>query len=141
MAIERAAGERGSTTANGLMRLSWRFELRGGRVSQRYGIIAREEQSVRLNDLRSIELDQSLVQRLLGIGDIAFYSVGFANTDVSFVGICAPPSGVITSTTRWIGCWRRTSSTRGLTSRGRLPARRHTSEGLLLDRGMPPRLP
>jgi len=72
------------------MRLSWRFELRGGRVSQRYGIIARNEQSVRLNDLRSIELDQSLVQRLLSIGDIAFYSAGSANAEVAFFGIQAP---------------------------------------------------
>lgn len=71
-------------------RFSWRFSINENQVSRQYGIIARNQQSIRINDLRSIELDQSLFQRIFGVGDLSFYSAGSANAEVRFFGITEP---------------------------------------------------
>lgn len=73
-----------------LKRFSWKFTLDNTRVSRHYGLISRNQQSVRIRDLRSIELDQSILQRLLGIGDLAFYSAGSDSAEVRFSGIRDP---------------------------------------------------
>ncbi|MCP1728562.1 putative membrane protein YdbT with pleckstrin-like domain [Natronospira proteinivora] len=71
-------------------RYSWKFSIDGNRVSRHYGIISRNQQSVRIKDLRSVELDQSLFQRLFGIGNLSFYSAGSATAEVKFHGIKEP---------------------------------------------------
>lgn len=71
-------------------RLSWKFVVEEQRVTRHYGIIARNQQSVRIRDLRSVELNQGLFQRLFGIGDLSFYSAGSAEAEVSFHGVRAP---------------------------------------------------
>jgi uncharacterized membrane protein YdbT with pleckstrin-like domain len=71
-------------------RYCWKFIVNGNRVSRHYGLISRNQQSVRIKDLRSIELDQSLFQRLFGTGNLAFYSAGSAAAEVTFVGIKDP---------------------------------------------------
>lgn len=73
-----------------LKRFSWKFTLDNTRVSRHYGLISRNQQSVRIKDLRSIELDQGILQRLLGIGDLAFYSAGSDSAEVRFSGIRNP---------------------------------------------------
>jgi len=75
-----------------LKRYSWKFTIEGNRVSRHYGLISRNQQSVRIGDLRSIELDQSFFQRVFGVGDIAFYSAGSADAEVRFFGIADPLS-------------------------------------------------
>lgn len=71
-------------------RFSWKFTIDENRLSRHYGIISRNQQSVRLKDLRSVELDQSLFQRIFGIGDLAFFSAGSADAEVRFFGIKQP---------------------------------------------------
>lgn len=71
-------------------RFSWKFSINGNQISRQYGIVARNQQSVRINDLRSIELDQNLFQRIFGVGDLSFYSAGSATAEVRFVGITEP---------------------------------------------------
>ncbi len=71
-------------------RFSWKFTVDDNRVSRHYGIISRNQQSVRIKDLRSVELDQSLIQRILGIGDLGFYSAGSVDAEVKFFGIKSP---------------------------------------------------
>ncbi|MDQ2078050.1 PH domain-containing protein [Marinimicrobium sp. ABcell2] len=71
-------------------RFSWKFTVNDSRVSRHYGLVSRNQQSVRIRDLRSIELDQSLFQRLFGTGNLAFYSAGSAAAEVTFVGIKDP---------------------------------------------------
>ena len=71
-------------------RFSWKFSINESQVSRQHGIIARNQQSIRINDLRSIELDQGLFQRLFGVGDLSFYSAGSANAEVRFFGITEP---------------------------------------------------
>ena len=73
-----------------LKRFSWKFTIEENRVCRHSGLISRNQQSVRIKDLRSIELDQSLSQRILGIGDLVFYSAGSADAEVTFFGIISP---------------------------------------------------
>ena len=71
-------------------RYSWKFLIDGNRVSRHYGIISRNQQSVRIKDLRSVELDQTLFQRIFGVGNLSFYSAGSAAAEVKFHGIKGP---------------------------------------------------
>lgn len=71
-------------------RYLWKFSIDGNRLSRHYGIIARNQQSVRIKDLRSVELDQSLFQRIFGVGDLSFYSAGSDSAEVKFHGIKEP---------------------------------------------------
>lgn len=73
-----------------LKRHAWKFTVDDNRVARHYGLISRNQQSVRIKDLRSVELDQSALQRLFGIGDLAFYSAGSDRAEVRFVGIKRP---------------------------------------------------
>ena len=52
-------------------RFSWKFSIDEHQVSRQHGIIARNQQSVRISDLRSLELDQSVCQRIFGVGDLS----------------------------------------------------------------------
>jgi uncharacterized membrane protein YdbT with pleckstrin-like domain len=71
-------------------RFSWKFTIDDTRVSRHYGLVSRNQQSVRIRDLRSVELSQGIFQRLFGVGDLAFYSAGSDNAEVRFVGIRQP---------------------------------------------------
>ena len=71
-------------------RYSWKYSVTPDRLWRHEGLIARNQQSVRLQDLRSVELDQSLSQRLFRVGDLAFYSAGSAEAEVRFQGVHAP---------------------------------------------------
>lgn len=71
-------------------RYCWKFTVNSNRVSRQYGLISRNEQSVRIKDLRGIELDQGLFQRLFGTGNLSFYTAGSATAEVTFVGIKDP---------------------------------------------------
>ena len=73
-----------------MQRYSWRFTIDENRISRHQGIISRNQQSIRLADLRSVELNQSLGQRLLGLGDLSFYSSGSDDAEVRFFGIRNP---------------------------------------------------
>lgn len=71
-------------------RFSWRYTIEGDRVRRHWGIIARNQQGLRIADLRSVEFSQGPVQRMLGIGDLAFYSAGSGSAEVTFRGIIDP---------------------------------------------------
>jgi len=71
-------------------KFSWKFTLDSKRVSRHNGLISRNQQSVRIKDLRSVEMDQSIFQRMFGIGDLLFYSAGSDRAEVIFYGIKQP---------------------------------------------------
>lgn len=73
-------------------RYVWKYTIAGDRISVRRGIISRNQQSTRIQDLRSIELDQGILQRLLNIGDIKFYTAGTDRAEIVFHGIASPAS-------------------------------------------------
>lgn len=66
------------------------YTLRQDRLIARYGLIIRDERSVRLADIRSIHLRQGVFDRLLGIGDLVFSSAASSDADVIFRHIRHP---------------------------------------------------
>lgn len=73
-----------------LKRYSFKFTIQGNRITRQRGIISRNQQSVRIEDLRSIQLSQSVLQRIMNVGQISFYSAGSASAEVIFFGIKEP---------------------------------------------------
>ena len=69
---------------------SWRFTVAHGIIESRHGLIAREIRSIRVEDVRNINVKQSIVQRVLGIGDVEFSSAASTGTEVVFYGIGNP---------------------------------------------------
>jgi membrane protein YdbS with pleckstrin-like domain len=67
-----------------------RFSVSNGRIASSRGIIARNQHSVRIRDIRSIGLRQNLFQRIFNVGDLAFYSAGSDAAEVQFSGILGP---------------------------------------------------
>lgn len=71
---------------------AWRFTVERGNIESRHGYIAREIKSVRVDDVRSINVTQTFLQRLLGIGNIEFGSSGTAGIEVVFEDVADPMS-------------------------------------------------
>jgi uncharacterized membrane protein YdbT with pleckstrin-like domain len=69
---------------------SWRFTVDGTSIESRRGIIARDVSSIRVEDVRSINVKQSLFERLLFIGDIEFSSAASPEAEVVFKKISTP---------------------------------------------------
>lgn len=59
-------------------------------IEAREGIIARNTQSIRAADLRNINIKQSVIQRLVGIGTVEFSTAGGSGIEVRFAGIPKP---------------------------------------------------
>lgn len=73
-----------------LKRNSQRYELRNGRLICSSGLIARNESSVRLSDVRSVHLSQTMSERLMNTGDLSFASSAQSDSEVTFKGIDDP---------------------------------------------------
>lgn len=69
---------------------SWAYMINGETIESREGLIARKVSSIRVRDLRNINVKQSLWQRLLGVGDVEFSSAGGSGIEVSFCGVSDP---------------------------------------------------
>ena len=69
---------------------SWAYTIQGDHIESRHGIIAREMKTVRMRDLRNINIKQSILQRILGIGDMQFSSSGGSGIEVTFYGVSSP---------------------------------------------------
>lgn len=68
----------------------WTFTIRGGTIESCKGIIGRDVQSIRVQDLRNVNVRQSFFQRLFGVGDVEFSSAGGAGVEVTFYGVIDP---------------------------------------------------
>jgi uncharacterized membrane protein YdbT with pleckstrin-like domain len=71
-------------------RYSWRYTIDNATIESRQGVIARKVQSIRVQDLRNINVRQNVVQRLLGVGDVEFSSAGGSGIEVVFFGVRDP---------------------------------------------------
>jgi len=71
-------------------RYSWKYSVTPETIESRHGIIARNISSIRVKDLRNVNLKQSLFQRILRIGDLEFSSAGGSGIEVTFFGIPDP---------------------------------------------------
>ena len=68
----------------------WRFSIRDGTIESSRGFIGRDVHSIRVRDLRNVNVRQSLWQRILGVGDVEFSSAGGEGIEVTFRGVAAP---------------------------------------------------
>jgi uncharacterized membrane protein YdbT with pleckstrin-like domain len=71
-------------------RYCWRYTIDADTIESRQGIIARKVRSIRVRDLRNINVRQSLVQRVLVVGDVEFSSAGGGDIEVAFFGVSDP---------------------------------------------------
>jgi uncharacterized membrane protein YdbT with pleckstrin-like domain len=71
-------------------RYSWAYTINGETIESREGLIARKVKSIRVQDLRNINVNQSLWQRILGVGDVEFSSAGGSGIEVAFRGVDKP---------------------------------------------------
>ena len=71
-------------------RYAWRYSLNADNVESRQGLIARKIHSIRLRDLRNINVNQSFMQRILGVGDVEFSSSAGSEVEVVFFGVSRP---------------------------------------------------
>lgn len=71
-------------------RYLWRYSLNADNVESRQGFIARKVHSIRLRDLRNINVNQTFAQRILDIGDVEFSSSAGSEIEVVFFGVSRP---------------------------------------------------
>lgn len=69
---------------------AWTFTIHGDTIESCRGIIGRDVQSIRVQDLRNVNVRQTIWQRLLGVGDVEFSSAGGAGVEVTFYGVTDP---------------------------------------------------
>jgi len=63
------------------------FKLTSKRVSSRTGILSRSVKEVFINDVRSVNLHQNLLERIFRLGSINIGTAGTSGIEVSFFGI------------------------------------------------------
>lgn len=71
-------------------RFSWAYTIDSETIESREGLIARKVKSIRVQDLRNINVNQSLWQRIVGVGDVEFSSAGGSGIEVVFRGVNRP---------------------------------------------------
>lgn len=71
-------------------RLSWRYLIDHHCIESYQGVLARRVRSIRVGDLRNINVNQTVVQRLLGVGDLEFSSAAGGEIEVVFFGVADP---------------------------------------------------
>lgn len=71
-------------------RLSWRYLIDEHNIESYHGVLARRVHSIRVEDLRNINVNQTVVQRLLDVGDVEFSSAAGGDIEVVFFGVTDP---------------------------------------------------
>lgn len=71
-------------------RYSWKYTISQETIESHHGIIGRTIKSIRVKDLRNVNLKQSLSQRIFGVGDLEFSSAGGTGVEVTFLGVTRP---------------------------------------------------
>ena len=71
-------------------RYSWAYTIDNETIESREGIVARKVKSIRVRDLRNINVNQTLLQRIMGVGDVEFSSAGGSGIEVTFLGVDDP---------------------------------------------------
>ena len=71
-------------------RYSWAYTIDSETIESREGLIARKVKSIRVQDLRNINVNQTLFQRIMGVGDVEFSSAGGSGIEVVFRGVDKP---------------------------------------------------
>lgn len=88
-----------------LIRIANRYIITDYEVASEIGIIQRKKDKVRLIDIRTVDVNQSILDRILGIGTLGFSSAGTDGVDVEFKNILDPSKfeSLVTTLQRSIG--------------------------------------
>jgi uncharacterized membrane protein YdbT with pleckstrin-like domain len=71
-------------------RISLTYTITKDSICSINGLIARNENEIRIKDIREVGVSQSIGQRILGIGNVYFASAGTGGVEVTFEGIGNP---------------------------------------------------
>lgn len=71
-------------------RYRWLYTIDREHIESRRGLIGRQVRAVRIRDLRNINVRQSLMQRLLNVGEVEFSSAAGEEVEVVFFGVPDP---------------------------------------------------
>ena len=71
-------------------RMKYRFVITDSRVRRSVGILSRDDSSVNLRDIRNVQLQQGVIQRLLGYGDVSFSTAGTGDVEIRFAKVSRP---------------------------------------------------
>ena len=71
-------------------RYSRRYTIDSENIECVQGLIARTLQSIRVRDLRNVNVRQTILQRVLGYGDVEFSSAGGSGVEVVLFGVVHP---------------------------------------------------
>ncbi len=71
-------------------RYIWEFSVSDSNVQSRRGITTKKQKSLRLKSIRKIEVKQTAIQRMFGVGDIVFSAAGSSSERVIFCGVESP---------------------------------------------------
>lgn len=71
-------------------RYSWLYSIDAESIESSHGLVARRVQSIRIRDLRNINIRQTVMQRLLDVGDVEFSSAAGGDVEVIFYGAPDP---------------------------------------------------
>lgn len=73
-----------------LRRLSSHYVVTDERLHIRRGLVSRHVQETRLERVQNVNTDQSILQRVLQIGDVDFDTAGTDDYDFTFAGVAQP---------------------------------------------------
>jgi len=68
----------------------WEFRISDGNIQTQHGITSKKQQSIRLKNVRDINVKQTTIQRVFGVGDVEFSTVGSINNRIVFRGVGTP---------------------------------------------------
>lgn len=59
-------------------------------VQSRFGLVSRDTHTIKFRDIRGVALEQSVFERLIGVGTLEFYTAGSSGADVVFRKVAKP---------------------------------------------------
>ena len=66
------------------------YKLTTHRIIVRRGWVAKMQNEIWIKDMRAVNLEQGVWQRIIGVGNIAIGTAASAGTEISIVGIAEP---------------------------------------------------
>ncbi len=73
-----------------LRRISTRYTITDRRIMINRGILSKREQRAHIDRVQNVRLEQSMFDRLFGVGTLDFDTAGTDDSDFRFVGIAEP---------------------------------------------------
>ncbi len=71
-------------------RFSWKFTISDNDIQSHHGLMVKEHKCIYMKDLRDINVKQTTLQRISGVGDVVFSTAGSSEETIIFCGIKSP---------------------------------------------------